>query len=91
MIFIKTKFIFTDRFIMLNFLVYLQSFDNNGFFFMVQRRLFKTAKNFMPRASIWTIWATVFRDFVTNFCFRIDYEQALFFLSSLSETRETGK
>ena len=90
MIFIKTKYIFTDRFIMLNFLVYLQSFAKNGFF-NVQRRIFKTAKHFMPRASIWTIWATIFRDFATNFCFRIYYEQALFFLSSSSETRETEK
>ena len=32
MIFIKTKYIFTDRFIMLNFLVYLQSFAKNVFF-----------------------------------------------------------
>ena len=59
MIFIKTKYIFTDRFIMLNFLVYLQSFAKNVFFFNVQRRLSKTAKHFMPRASTLTIWATI--------------------------------
>lgn len=90
MIFIKTKYIFTDWFIMLNFLVHLQSFAKSGFF-NIQRRISKTAKHFMPRASIWTIWATIFRDFATNFCFRIYYEQALFFLSSSSETRETEK
>ena len=60
-------------------------------FFNIQRSISKTAKHFTPRASIWTIWATIFRDFATNFCFRIYYEQALFFLSSSSETRETEK
>lgn len=60
-------------------------------FFNIQRSISKTAKHFMPRASIWTIWATIFRDFATNFCFRIYYEQALLFFSSSSETRETEK
>lgn len=86
----KLQSIFTDWFIMLSFLVYLQSFAKSGFF-NIQRSISKTAKHFMPTASIWTIWATIFRDFATNFCFRIYYEQALFFLSSSSETRETEK
>ena len=31
----------------------------------------------MPRASLLTIWATIFRDFATNFCSRIDYSFSL--------------
>lgn len=79
MIFIKTKYIFTDRFIMLNFLVYLQSFAKNGFF-NVQRRISKTAKHFMPRASIWTIWATIFRDFRRIFVWEYTTSRLSFFL-----------
>ena len=84
MIFIKTKYLIFHRSIHhVEFSGIPTKFCKEWVFFLAS----KTAKHFMPRASILTIWATIFQNFATNFCFRIDYEQALFFLA----TRETGK